>query len=145
MFALSWLGLSMTELNDVQVVIYAVAITAVSAAACLFLWQSGGILDTTDPRVVIVVVFFGIGGVAASLLLDALIAGVNLFDPLQWAGLWKSGGIFGFVITVFGAGAIMAIAVATATRVAILRAYWALTPASTPTRAEATRAGDTER
>src|SRR5262245_28757591 len=88
-FAATWFGLSMTSLNEAQVPIYAIAISAVIGATCLFLWQKSSGIDTTNPVVIGFGVFCGVLGIAGSFLIDSLIAGVNPFDSSQWAGLWK--------------------------------------------------------
>ena len=143
--ALAWFGFSIVDPNEGRAFIYAVAASAVVGAACAYLWQSKTGMNTTSPSAIAFGVLCGVLAIGASFFIDCLIAGVNPFDPSQWGNLWKSSGMFGFAITLFGGGLLVGVAVATTARAVILHAYLALTPACTPTRAEAARAGDADR
>jgi len=122
-----WLAFSFSDLSIGLQFIYTSAVCGVAGLACLYFWQSEGLLATIDFRSV----GFMIGGnallILGFLVIDAMLASVNPFKPEEWANLWKSGGMFGFTTTIGIAALLAMISIATVVRIVVLRVYAALT------------------
>jgi len=120
-FPAAWLGFILLKVSVLPPSFCALMFSIVVGVLCLRLWSPGQPLFEADIKDVGLMLLVWPFVTALSLFGDALVAHVNLLDMQQWPDLWRSGSIFGFVLTVAVAAGFPPVAMATLIRMGLRR------------------------